>query len=253
MFLASSCAKGPAKVARSSDVGAITSEAISLGERMLRYRDRTRSIKALAWVTIGDGEEERQTETAMAILRPEGVRVDAMDALADVWARAGTDGRVMWLNIPAKSKLYSGKASAKNLYRLAKFDFELPELLDVISGSPPIPSEAKVAQVGDRRDGHFIVQGSGVHLWTDKKSRLPVRVARLGGDGSSVEYTVTFGDYRRVDDVDFPHRIEAQFPSRGARIVIVYKEVKLGGAVDPNVFLPPAPADKTRVHSLDKP
>ncbi|MFH0800527.1 MAG: DUF4292 domain-containing protein [Pseudomonadota bacterium] len=252
-LLAVGCAKTPSRVAIPREAGVATAEAGSLANRIKLYRQETRAVRAMAWILLGDAEEERQTDAAMAIVRPEHIRVDAMDALADVWAQAASDGRTMWLYLPAKSRLYSGRATVKNLHRLARFDFEVPEIVDLLAGSPPIGADASLVQVGSGKDAHFRVEGTNVDLWTGGKSGKIVRLARFGNDGTEVEYSVAYDDYRRVGRVFFPFRIEATFPSRGARIVVVYKTVELGASPEAAAFLPPASGRAGKVHSLDGP
>lgn len=238
LAVAAGCAKGPARTAF-SEGGVRTAKAAALEDRLARYAQETASIKALAWFDLSGGDEERQTDAAVVIARPASIRANAMDALADVWAQAGSDGSRLWLFLPAKNKLYSGRASAANLRRLMHTDWEVAELLSVIAGSPPLAGAPELVQMSPLRDNHFAVRGGDLHLWTDGKGTL-LKCARYRGEGEPLDAVVTFSDYRRVNGVEFPHRIEATFPERGARITVVYRDVQLGGRIDRALFLAPA-------------
>ena len=237
-LFASACAKEPPRAA-TSEGESRTPRAVALESALEKYASKTATIKALVWIELSDGEEERHTEGALLLERPGSIRVDAMDALADVWAKAGSDGRRLWLYIPAKDKLYSGRASQANLRRLVNFAWEMPDIVAVVAGSPPAGENPQILQAGSPRDDHFVVRERGLHIWTDKKTGLPVKCARYEPDGSSLHYTVAFEDYRRRDGVSFPHRIEASFPARGARIVVLYRDVAFGGKADPGLFEAP--------------
>ena len=237
--LLAGCAKEPAHtVAR--EAGARTAKAEALEAWLARFVERTPTLRGLAWLDVSDGTEERQTDAAIVVERPRAVRVDAMDALADVWAKAGSDGSLVWLYLPARDKLYQGRASRGNLRKLIGFEWEMDEIAAVVAGSPPLPAGARLEQVGAARENHFATGDGGVHLWTDPKTNRPTRWARYGDGGGVLDTMVTFGDWRKADGADFPHRIEATFPERRARIVIVYRDVTLGGAVERATFLAPA-------------
>ena len=114
LALCAGCAKArPPAVAR--ERGERTRAAAALERRVRGIIGATSSLKALAWMEIDSGEEGWRTDAAVVIARPGRLRVDAMDALADVWASAGSDGRSMWLYVPGKRKLYEGRATPRNV------------------------------------------------------------------------------------------------------------------------------------------
>lgn len=244
LLLFPACAKGPSRTA-AAEGGVRTGKAAALEERLARMTSRTRTIKALAWFDLSDGDEERQTDAALVIARPASIRVNAMDALADVWAQAGTDNSRLWLFLPAKGKLYSGRASAANLRRLLNMDWEVAEIVSLIAGSPPLPEGAELVQLSPLGDHHFSDRAGTLHIWTEGKTNLPVKCARYRAEGGGLESSVTFSDYQRVDGVEFPHRIEATFPERRARVIVVYRDVQFGKRIDRSVFVAPARGGKT--------
>lgn len=244
ILLFPACAKGPARTV-AAEGGVRTAKAAALEERLARTASQTQSIRALAWFDLSDGEEERQTDAALVIARPSSIRVNAMDALADVWAQAGTDGSRLWLYLPARGKLYSGRASAGNLRRLLGMDWEVAEIVAALAGSPPLAGSPELVQFPPFRDNHFAVRDGELHIWTEGRTGLPVKCARYRGEGGALQTLVTFSDYRRVDGVAFPYRIEATLPARRARVIAVYRDVQFGGRVDRALFLAPARGGKT--------
>lgn len=251
VFFGAGCAKEYAKTAYGPSSGRQTQASIILENQIRKFEEASSHIRGMAWFLIGDGEEERQTDAAVVVMRPDHARVDALDPLADVWARAGTDGKMMWLFIPAKSKLYSGRASKGNLFRLTKFDFEMPELISILAGGLPIKQGSNLVEIVGEKPPHFFAEGSNIHLWTDLKGTKVTKVIRFSKDSTNVDYSVAFSDYRRIGGIDFPCRIELRFPERGARMVVVYKDVELGGKMDSVNFSPPS-SGREKVHRLDK-
>jgi hypothetical protein len=105
-------------------------------------------VKGLAWVELDTADEDWKTEAAIAVRRPDMLRIDVMDSLADVWAKIGSDGRDVWLYVPGKRKLYKGRASSRNMRRLTSFDSEPGDLVSLITGMPPLPANAELVQIG---------------------------------------------------------------------------------------------------------
>ena len=62
---------------------------------------------------------------------------------------------------------------------------------------------------------------------------------RYAEDGVTKDYEISFSDYKRLGGIDFPYKIEALFPGRGARFLIEYRDLELGGSVQASAFAPP--------------
>lgn len=234
------CAAKHATSPRPRDVaGFKTARAVKLGSDLAKYVEETNVVRALAWVEISDGSEDRKTSAAIALRRPASIRVDAMDELADAWAMAGTNGSVAWLLIPARSKFYSGRATKEDLRRFSNFDWEISELVSLAAGSPPLGEGESVLEAAGSKEMHFATDGGRLHIWLDKKTKRVAKCARYSDGGGRMDYTAAFSDHRRLGNTFFPYTIEAVFPDRGAKLIIRYDEVTLGGKIDGAVFLPP--------------
>lgn len=233
LFAASSCAKKTPVYQPKRIKGSVTERSKLLQNNIQKFIEVTNSVKALVSAELYNAEEFRETDAALVIKRPESIRADAIDQLADVWASLGTDGKKVWLSLPSKSKLYSGRASKKNLHKLAKFDWEMNELASVLLGSCPIADGENIYE----EDGQFVSE-SGIYIWTNPKM-APIRCVRYKNDHSEVEFEAKFSELKREGKVLFPHRVEAIFPARESKIIVDYKNVSLGDAIDDDVFLPP--------------
>jgi outer membrane lipoprotein-sorting protein len=239
VVVSSGCAEPVPKVAKPAE-GRRTRLAAQLEQGVEKFRGATHTVRGLAWVDLDTSDEDWKTEAAIAVRRPDLLRIDVMDALADVWAKIGSDGKDMWLYVPGKEKLYKGRASSRNMRRLTSFDSEPGDLVSLISGMPPLPENAELVQVGGAGGRHFVDRVSGVHVWMEKgRKRRIERCARYSEDGAT-DYEIAFSDYRRIGGVDYPYAIDAAFPRSGARLRIEYRDVVLGGDVPDGTFAPPA-------------
>lgn len=239
IVLAAACHKAPPRTAETA--GTRTPQAI-LVERDIKETDaRIRTLRGLAEAVLIDSEDARQTDLAIVISRPNRIRADAVDTLADVWAAAGTDGKRMWLWLPQKGKLYRGAATSKNLKRLAAFDWDIPELVSIIAGLIPDARRVELDEVEGGKKGHFAVRGRPIHIWTDPKTRRITKIVRFkpdGDGGRDIQYEVEFTDYRTVGDGEFPYSIGVTFPEKPCSFHLRYKQVEFNASVDASLFKP---------------
>ncbi len=242
LILAQSCAKSV-----KSPALALKGEAGKAAELALHiegFEARTKFIKALAKFEISNGEELRRTEAAIVVGRPDKIRIDAMDALADVWASSGAVGEDAWIYLPAKKKLYSGSPLRKRMDKYLETDIALKDVISLITGVPPFGNATDLVSVGRPKDKHFAA--GPLHIWTKKAAAEVVKCVRYGSSESEIEYLVTFDDYRVVDGVRFPYRVEVLFPKKGARALMEFTDVSIAKEVSPDVFLAPRPERKTK-------
>ena len=228
------CLKTPAKTAKVE--GARNAQAILVERSIKEAESRIRTIKGFAHVTMIDKDEARDTELALVLSRPNRIRADAIDTLADVWAAAGTDGKRLWLWVPQKQKLYRGAATPRNLRRLAAFDWEIPELLSIIAGLVPDARNAELDEVVEGGEAHYVLRGKPIHIWVDPKTKNPVQLVRYKDD--KVQYEVKFESYKKIEDASFPHEIEVSFPEREFTFYLRYRNVEFNSQVDASLFKP---------------
>lgn len=238
LVLITSCAKEPSKAAKRPE-GARTKFASQVQEDLEKFQAATGTLRGLAWVELKTVEEDWRTDAAIVVERPAKLRIDVMDTLADVWAKIGSDGKSMWLYVPGKGKLYKGRASSRNMRRLASFETKPADLISFLAGSPPISGGAELLQVGGGRDRHLVDGSSGLSIWVEKGRHRRVSRCVQYGSEDKIDYEIRFSGYRKVGGVDYPHLIEASFPASGARLRLEYKEVSFGGDVSEDIFSPP--------------
>lgn len=238
IFASASCAKRPQNIAR-AEVGKKTLVSLDVEKNLKSFIDATKTVRALVRFEISEGDEMRRIDGALVVNRPDQARFDAMDSLADVWAKAGSDGQNLWLYIPNKDRLYKGRVLKKNLNRLVRFDLEVPELISLISGIPPLHDQVRILQSGKRQENHFIAMGGDFHLWIDSaRTKRLSKCVRYAPSGGVIDYVATFSDFRKIGDVQFPFRIEITFPQTNARAVVLYRDAAFGSEVDPSMFAP---------------
>lgn len=233
----SGCAKRPPHVVR-GEIGRDSEASQKLETHLKEFESETTSLKALVKFDISDGEKERKTDAVLVVHRPDKIRIDAIDSLADVWARAGSSGDQVWLGLPAKGRLYKGRSVRKNLQRLIDFELDVDDLIAIISGFPTMGKHSGFTQLEGRNAYHFVADGGELHLWTTEKAGLVRKLVRYGDGGRRIDFTAEFDDYRWVGKVKFPFHITLHFPSKGIQIAVFYKDVSFGEPIDDYIFSP---------------
>lgn len=236
MAVMSGCAKERIEVARP---GRMTPDAERVLTVLRERLDSIRTLRASGTLFIW-ARGERVTDIAVAVDPPGRMRLEAMDAVADVTMAAGLDGKRGWIWFPAEDKLYRGRASRKNLNKVFDIDWKAGDLIHAMTGTVDVDeSDFLERSVSDPMT--YLLDDKRVAVRMDKKQGLPMLFVRYrnADDHASPLYEVRFEAYHDVDGVKFPHRIVAHVPGRGYRVVFAYDHVELNGEIDENVFKGP--------------
>ena len=121
--------------------GRRTPGAEALEREISRLMEATRQVRAYARFELVTPDGTTQSQAAVVVSRPARARIDFLDDVADVWAEAASDGKRLWLYLPLERKFYSGRANRRNLKRLTDFEWDVPDLVSVLAGSPPLRDE----------------------------------------------------------------------------------------------------------------
>jgi outer membrane lipoprotein-sorting protein len=229
------CAKKPAEVARPERMTPEAQRAFTMLENHL---DRIRSVRAkgtlFAWA-----RGENVTDIAVVAKLPDSVRLETMDAVADVTMAAGSRNGRAWVWLPMQDRIYRGRASRRTLKRLIDVDWNVSDLAHVLAGTIDMRGSDFLLKSGDV-DGLFAVRDQPMTIKIDMKRGLPLRVTRydekrIPGHVAPL-YEVRFENYRDVDGIPFPFQVVAHVPGYGHRIVFAYDHVELNREIDDDIF-----------------
>ncbi len=242
VVVSTGCVKKQARVA---SVEGIRNARAILMERILKEADyNISSVKGMARALLVSKDGERQTDVAIVVMRPDKIRIDAMDNIADVWAAAGTDGLRLWLWLPQKRKLYRGNVNSRNLRRLSDFDWELSDITSIISGLVPDAAKAELVEI-DRHRRHYKLNYKPLHIFMDEKKRpiklvcYEIQSGNAANEGAEkVKYEVSFSMWKIFEGIEFPSRIEVSFPATSSHLMVEYKEIRFNTQIDSSLFKP---------------
>jgi hypothetical protein len=229
--------------------------AIPAAAMLSALADRERSLRSMQSGAImeynaADGHHFR-THEEIALARPASMRVEAVAPFGATMVLAADDAGRLMIFDPSKNVLMSGGANAATLERYVRIPLAPATAVDLLMGLPPDPAELATPP-----DSISDAQGMTVVQWRlgDGGTR---ELGFVGGELAMVRerdsagaqrYAVRYGDWRDAGGTNFPHKIEADFPS--SRIVLRYQAPTLNSTLAPALFvLTPAPG--TRQISID--
>ncbi len=212
--------------------------------------DRERSLYsvqsgAIMEYSAADGHHFR-THEEIALVRPASMRVEAVAPFGATMVLAADDAGRLMIFDPSKNVLMSGGANAATLERYVHIPLAPPAAVDLLMGLAPDPAELATPpdSVSDR-EGMTVVawrlgDGSMRELGFAAGQLAMVRERDRAG---AERYEVRYSDWRDADGMNFPHKVEADFPA--SRITLRYEAPALNPTLAPTLFvLTPAPGTK---------
>ena len=217
--------------------------------------DREQSLHAVQSGAImeysaADGHHFR-THEEIALARPASMRVEAVAPFGATMVLAADDAGRLMIFDPSKNVLMSGGANAATFERYVRIPLAPPAAVDLLMGLAPDPAE--LATPPDSVSG---TEGMTVVLWRlgDGGTRElgfvagQLAMVRERDRAAAERYEVRYSDWRDTGAMNFPHKVEADFPA--SRITLRYEAPALNPALAPTLFvLTPAPG--TRQISID--
>ena len=217
--------------------------------------DRERSLHsvqsgAIMEYSAADGHHFR-THEEIALARPASMRVEAVAPFGATMVLAADDAGRLMIFDPSKNVLMSGGANAATFERYVRIPLAPPAAVDLLMGLAPDPAE--LATPPDSVSG---TEGMTVVLWRlgDGGTRElgfvagQLAMVRERDRAAAERYEVRYSDWRDTGAMNFPHKVEADFPA--SRITLHYEAPALNPTLAPTLFvLTPAPG--TRQISID--
>ena len=151
----------------------------------------------------------------------------------------GYDGKVAWSNIPAVGIIEKSGAQLEQTRTQADFyrDVEIKDRLKDLSQEGTKTVNGEECHVISGKDQN----GNTERMFISKKDHLIKQVVSNITDagGTPMEATMQLSDYKKVDGIMVPHKIELVEPAQAA-FVITFTSVKHNEPVDDSKFAKPA-------------
>ncbi len=222
-------------------------------EAALAYR-RTAlySLRALARLRYRDPTESNSAKQAIAVARPDRLRVEVLSLFGSVFVLAADDG-VMAAYARSEHTLYRGQASADNLWRYARVGLPVTDLVDIVLGTPPHRHAQRARVSFDAGAGAVRLVADldrGAQLVWFSDDALPIAVEERSADGRP-QWHASFGEYEDHGGLAVATRIGLELPPWQRMVEISLQDVDVNPPLDRSIFALQIPPGSTVVE-LDR-
>lgn len=209
------------------------------------------TFRGQAKLDYSSPQQSFKSTQVVVVRSPSSARIDVMNPFGVSYSVA-TDGKKLTAYDRRQSVYYQGLAQSESFRKFIGIPMGAGDFAAVLRGLPPGLGDTRWSAVVAAEGGWLMRRrlgtGGVMELVVDATSLLPVRV-KMSGDKARHQVDVTYGDYKNVDGVFIPHRIEAKFKD-GGHLGVVYKSVQRGVALPLDAFVIDRPAG-SRIVNID--
>ncbi|MFN2377518.1 MAG: DUF4292 domain-containing protein [Candidatus Binatia bacterium] len=215
-----------------------TAPTVAQALQVLEARDKAlATFRAQARLEYNSPEQSFRSTQVVVVRAPSSARIDVMHPFGVSYSVA-TDGKALSAFDRRQSVYYQGKAEAESFRRFIGIPMGASDFAAVLRGLPPGLGDTRWAAVHPVEGGWQLRRrlGSGgiLEFVLAADSLQPIRM-KISGDPDRREVEAKYSDYRDVDGVAVPHRVEVSFTD-GSRLDMEYKSVQRGVVLPEGAF-----------------
>jgi len=198
-------------------------------------------------MTVESPEGFFSANCAIAVGYPSSLRLETIPPLGPPDLYLSLRGDSLKVFLPRKGEFYISRDAERSFPRFIPFSLNVKEVIPLLAGMlPPGTLENRTTLRGEKEDLLYRIDTfSGQKkrlrsIWLEPAKTELARFEAFGSDGS-ILYTVTFKDYRTVQKIAVPERVEIRAggdKGRDASIIrIRYSDLQLSsGEEDKDLF-----------------
>jgi len=205
-------------------------------------RNALRSVRALARLQYRHPDGSSSSREAIAISRPDRMRVEVLSLFGAVFVLTAQDGRFI-AYARQENTVYQGTASPENMWRYARIGLPVVDLVDLVLGTPPQRTEVWSHVSFDEESGWVQLsqelQGGIQAVWLE--GNLP-QAAEYRDEFGDVQWRAYFSEYRSIGSVPIATHIRLEVPDAEHSVEIALSDIDVNPELDPSIFRVEAPA-----------
>lgn len=201
-------------------------------------RNALRGIRALARLHYRHPEGNDSSREAIAVGRPDRMRVEVLSLFGAVFVLTAGDGQFA-AYARQENTLYRGSASPENMWRYARIGLPVVDLVDLVLGTPPQRTETWSHVSYDEGSGWIQLSqelSNGIQaVWLE--GELP-RAAEYRDEFGDVQWRAYFEEYRQEGEPAIPiaTRIRLEVPDPEHSVEISLDDIDINPDFDADVF-----------------
>jgi outer membrane lipoprotein-sorting protein len=198
-------------------------------------------IKAFVRTKISGKKMNQTFRQTLLIKGNEAMRVDTYSLFRQVVGVLIYKGEKSLMYDPIKNRVIFEEEVKESMSRILGFYLDFGDYISVFSGGIPnlYGLQIKVAKWNSDQTVLKIETinkktGERVDIGIDAYTLLPISLTIL--QGAQEIYKVYWGDYRKVDKLDFAHKVKIEFKSKKKSIIVRYSDVVINQGIPFGAF-----------------
>ncbi len=215
---------------------------LDIVEKLSRADLRDKTLTGTAHMTVESPEGFFSANCAIAVRYPSSLRLETMPPLGPPDLYLSLRGNSLKAFLPRKGEFYISRDAERSFPRFIPFSLNFKEIIPLLAGMlPPGTLVNRTALRGEKEDLLYRIDTfSGEKkrlrsIWLEPAKIELARFEAFGSDGS-ILYAVTFKDYRTVQKIAVPERVEIRTggdEGKDASIIrIRYSDLQLSSGED---------------------
>ena len=200
------------------------------------------TLSAIAQIDLVTKQGYQPVRAALVIKKPSYLRLELLPVIGtpDFFLAATPVGKSIF--IPSKGEFYRGKPTGANLAQFLSWNFNIEEIVMILSGAYPTLPEKEVSSQS-YREGNFLriemkaPSGSSQTIWIGAKNRLS-KYIRNDESGNEI-YSVQYEDYEQESII--AGKITINMADGVTSISVKYSGLQIETAADLSIFELPVP------------
>jgi hypothetical protein len=203
---------------------------------------RDKTLSAVAQIDLVTNQGYQQFKAAIVIKKPSYLRLELLPVIGTPDFFLTATPVVMNIFIPSQGAFYSGKPTGANLTHFLPLDFNIADIVMILSGSYPTLAGKEVSSQSYQEGNLLRIEmkaksGSSQIIWIGEKNRLS-KYMRNDESGKEI-YSVQYEDYQQESII--AGKITIKMADDVTSIAIKYSGLKIETAADLSIFELPVP------------
>jgi hypothetical protein len=201
-----------------------------------------KTLSAIAQIDLVTKQGYQQVKAALVIRKPSYLRLELLPVIGTPDFFLAATPVQMNIFIPSRGEYYRGKPTGANLAKFLPWDFNIEDIVMILSGTYPSLPEKEVSSQS-YREGNFLrietkaKSGSSQTIWIGEKNRLS-KYIRNDESGKEI-YQVQYEDYESENII--AGKITIKMADGINSISVKYSGLKIETSVDLSIFELPVP------------
>ena len=200
-----------------------------------------RDVKAFVRTKISGENLNQSFRQTLLVKGDEAMRVDTYSLFRQVLGVLIYKGEKTLMYDPRENRVISGEAVWESMHRVLGTYIDFGDYISVFSGGIPHLSHLQT-KIAKWNSDQTVLQietinqktGERVDIGIDAYTLLPKSLFLTRGTREI--YRVYWDDYKKVDELDFPHKVVIEIKSKKQSIVVSYSDVMINQGISLDAF-----------------